>query len=286
MHTKVKKYYKRPGLSSLQLKNVTERIKTVVEDAVNVEIESESCFYVECGNFEQFGKYENERLMWILTDSFNEKNLSFDPWISVDDDITTEYCLIEIGPRLNFSTAFSTNAVSVCKSIGIDSINRIEMSTRYLIKLKDENDKLMPISVDCRRKIVEVLHDRMTECVYLKPLKDFHVTKKPDDCYEIDIIGNGKLALEEANKVLGLSFNDWDIDMYFNIFKERLQRNPTSVECFDLAQSNSEHSRHWFFKGKMIIDGETMPESLMNMVMTTQETTNPNSLIKFSDNSR
>ena len=25
----------------------------------------------------------------------------------------------------------------------------------------------------------------------------------------------------------------------------QLKRNPTSVECFDVAQSNSEHSRHW-----------------------------------------
>lgn len=28
----------------------------------------------------------------------------------------------------------------------------------------------------------------------------------------------------------------------------KLKRDPTSVELFDLAQSNSEHSRHWFFK--------------------------------------
>jgi phosphoribosylformylglycinamidine synthase len=48
--------------------------------------------------------------------------------------------------------------------------------------------------------------------------------------------------------ISGLAFDDWDLDFYTDLFKNRLKRNPTSVECFDLAQSNSEHSRHWFFK--------------------------------------
>lgn len=47
---------------------------------------------------------------------------------------------------------------------------------------------------------------------------------------------------------IGLAFDNWDLDYYTKLFSEKLKRNPTSVECFDLAQSNSEHSRHWFFK--------------------------------------
>ncbi len=38
---------------------------------------------------------------------------------------------------------------------------------------------------------------------------------------------------------------------------------------FDIAQSNSEHSRHWFFKGKLVIDGETKPHHLFDMVTDT-----------------
>jgi phosphoribosylformylglycinamidine synthase len=42
---------------------------------------------------------------------------------------------IEIGPRLNFSTAFSTNAVSICAAVDRGKkINRIERSILYLIK--------------------------------------------------------------------------------------------------------------------------------------------------------
>lgn len=35
--------------------------------------------------------------------------------------------------RLNFSTAFSSNAVSICNSIGLSQVKRLEVSVRYLI---------------------------------------------------------------------------------------------------------------------------------------------------------
>jgi phosphoribosylformylglycinamidine synthase len=43
-------------------------------------------------------------------------------------------------------------------------------------------------------------------------------------------------------------------------------RDPTNVELFDIAQSNSEHSRHWFFKGELVIDGQKVPDNLMDIV--------------------
>lgn len=48
-----------------------------------------------------------------------------------------------------------------------------------------------------------------------------------------------------------------------------------------MAQSNSEHSRfnlrfvladtarHWFFRGRLVIDGKEMPDSLMSIVKQT-----------------
>ena len=51
---------------------------------------------------------------------------------------------------------------------------------------------------------------------------------------------------------MGLAFDDWDLDYYANLFASKFKRDPTSVECFDLSQSNSEHSRHWFFKGRYV----------------------------------
>lgn len=83
----------------------------------------------------------------------------------------------------------------------------------------------------------------------------------------------------------GLAFDDWDLDFYTELFVSRLKRDPTSVECFDLAQSNSEHSRHWFFKGRINLDGKEQPRSLIDLIIDTQNYSNPNNVIKFADNS-
>ncbi len=50
-------------------------------------------------------------------------------------------------------------------------------------------------------------------------------------------------ALEAINEELGLAFDAWDLEYYARMFAEELGRNPTSVELFDMAQSNSEHRR-------------------------------------------
>ena len=53
-----------------------------------------------------------------------------------------------------------------------------------------------------------------------------------------------------------------------------------------MGQSNSEHSRHWFFGGKMVIDSEAKPKTLFKMVKETlTEKSKGNSIIAFHDNS-
>lgn len=53
-----------------------------------------------------------------------------------------------------------------------------------------------------------------------------------------------------------------------------------------MGQSNSEHSRHWFFGGKQVIDGEEKSETLFQMVKATLPKDVPNnSIIAFHDNS-
>lgn len=54
----------------------------------------------------------------------------------------------------------------------------------------------------------------------------------------------------------------------------------------ELSLIHSEHSRHWFFKGRLLVDGQELKESLFESIMKTQERSNPNNVIKFCDNSR
>ena len=182
--------------------------------------------------------------------------------------------IIELGPLLNFATASSTNSINICHACGLDKIIRIEKSRRHLAT--SEIDK---------QKFIDENHDRMTECQYLEKLKDFKLNIQPEPVVNVPLIEQGISALQEINKKMGLGMDDWDEKLYYDLFVNKIKRNPTNVECFQLGQANSEHSRHWFFKGKLIIDGKEMPETLLEIIFSTLEANPNNSLIAFKDNS-
>ncbi|XP_074839219.1 phosphoribosylformylglycinamidine synthase isoform X2 [Carettochelys insculpta] len=217
---------------------------------------------------------DTQRLHWLFGYPFESGAVASESFLHPEP---TDL-LIEIGPRLNFSTAFSTNVVSVCRAAGLGAVGRVELSRRYLLKCARR-----PTPAD-EAALVGALSDRMTEQRYEQPIRSFTVAALPAPTWEIRLLEEGRPALERANQELGLAFDSWDLDFYTAYF-QKIRRNPTSVECFDLAQSNSEHSRHWFFKGRLLVDGEEVAESLFESIMRTQESSNPNNVIKFSDNS-
>lgn len=237
-------------------------------------VEKELCFNVNWTGDSPPSSLQKEILHWLFGCPFDSHAISNSSFLIPEPSDL----LVEIGPRLNFSTAASTNAVSICQAVGLSSVDRIECSRRYLIKCQNRPSLLEA------EAIVAPLYDRMTECCYDQPIENFDITARPEKVFEVDVLGQGRAALEKANKDLGLAFDSWDMDFYTALF-QKVQRNPTSVECFDLAQSNSEHSRHWFFKGRLLVDGEEKEASLFEMIMKTQESSNPNNVIKFCDNS-
>ncbi|XP_043249233.1 phosphoribosylformylglycinamidine synthase [Colletes gigas] len=266
------KFYKVPGLKSGQLKTKFNNISRVSNSITG--LESELCYYIEIK--EPLNKEELKLLKWILNSPLEQNSLKT---CSTFDEKLNDNLIVEIGPRLNFSTPFSSNAVSICESVHVHKVTRIEAAIRYCIKHNG------PIEKEVENAIVGALHDKMTECRYSVPIESFDHGFRPEKWFEVDVLKGGRKSLEEVNVKLGLAFDDWDLNFYTDLFLNKLKRNPTSVECFDLAQSNSEHSRHWFFKGCMIVDGEEMEKSLLDMIIETQEYSNPNNTIKFSDNS-
>lgn len=128
----------------------------------------------------------------------------------------------------------------------------------------------------------------MTQQLYTLPLTQFYlandVVVAPFSI--VNVLEEGAAALARLNTELGLGFDAWDIDFYSRLFQKEIMRNPTSVECFDIAQSNSEHSRHWFFSGKLVLDGKVMEETLFQLVKSTlSRSAQENSIIAFHDNS-
>ena len=282
------KYYRFPGLSECSHQECLSKLKKVSPRVVRMA--TETCFYIQLHKGYQLCGEDEQKLLWILTHPFSEKNTSKRSFLQnkSTQKVGWQYITIEVGPRLNFSTAWSTNAVSICQSIGLIHVKRIEEVVRYVVEVNmaDKSSAENDLNEDLSILLARVLHDKMTQCTYDQPLECFDVDIKPDQWFEVDVLAKGRFALEKVNGDLGLAFDDWDLDYYSELFSTILKRNPTSVECFDLAQSNSEHSRHWFFRGKIFIDQEEIHESLMDMVKKTNKLSNNNSVIRLTDNSR
>lgn len=251
------------------------------------DLQHEICYYILSDNSVS---ESSEYMCEVLGEDSPLRQLLGDPWLpnlDLHDHTQLEIkchstqAIIEIGPRLNFTTAWSTNAVSICHAMGLKSVVRLERANRYLVTINGTFD------LETRKQVVSSLHDPMTEMEYNTPLNTLEQDVQTQPWSTVLVLQKGKQALQEANKAMGLAFDEWDLEYYTELFKTKIQRNPTTVELFDLAQSNSEHSRHWFFKGEYVLEGERLMHSLLDMVMGTNSplTTNPNSIIAFSDNS-
>nr|XP_040040635.1 probable phosphoribosylformylglycinamidine synthase, chloroplastic/mitochondrial [Gasterosteus aculeatus aculeatus] len=208
---------------------VNQRMQRAAKLHPHLSITTELCYNVELT--EPISTEQTEVLLWLFRPLFQAEPLSLKPKLTEG----AEEKLVEIGPRLNFSTSWSTNTVSICQSIGINIVTRVELSIRVLIKpIKGQTLKHLEGDV---RTLIGRLHDNMTQCIYERPITSFAVATEPQPVLEVDVLQRGRAALEEVNEDLGLAFDSWDLDFYTSMF-QRIGRNPTSVECFDLAQSN------------------------------------------------
>jgi phosphoribosylformylglycinamidine synthase len=270
--------YRTPALSAYQAAGLLAAAQEKVSPAIRG-IETEFCFNVAVDSL--LTRDEMSLLRWLLAETFEPGNFSDKSFVTRTALHVSRPLIFEVGPRMNFTTAWSTNAVSVCHACGLGKVTRIERSRRYRLELADQGG----MSQTQRSSFLWLVHDRMTECPYPKPLATFETGIKPEPVRIIPLMEQGRTALEKINREMGLGLDDWDLDYYTNLFKNEIKRNPTNVECFDLSQSNSEHSRHWFFRGKLIVDGKEVSETLMKIVKSTYEANRNNSVIAFRDNS-
>ncbi len=202
-----------------------------------------SCFYVE--SCSPLASDQLDRLRWLVTETFEptKTNTSFCPTGAVT----------EVGPRLSVETPFSSNAVAICRAMGDTNISRVERSL------------VLPGSLSEEELVRMGRLDIMTQQVYGAPLQTFGAASTPEPVRFVPILSEGIAALQRENRLLGLGMDDWDINFYTGVFT-RLGRNPTDVELMHLAQANSEHSRHWYFGAKLVVDGVEVNETLFNLI--------------------
>lgn len=285
--TKVIHYYRKSNESNeLFLKKLKLKIdndKNINIDINNLKLEKEFCFNIEIIDDGDDNNNDSlNKLHWLLSETFEKNLTSTKSFLDIENNKKNEKIfLIEVGPRLSFETAWSTNAKTIFKSCSLHNIKKIERSRIYKF---DYNKKLNKNEISF---LTSQVYDRMTECVYENKLTSFENINNNEmkQTRYIDVLKEGKKALKDISDEMGLAFDDWDLDFYTKLYKDKMKRNPTDVELFDLAQSNSEHSRHWFFSGIMEIDNEIKKDSLFKLVKDTNPEKSGNSIIAFHDNS-
>ncbi len=230
-------------------------------------VAAEWVFYVEASS--ELTAEQTQKLQWLLAETFDPEGLSKTSHLSGQT--------LEIGPRLNFETPWASTTKLIFHAVGLDMVTRVERSRRFGFSQKlDETDLTT---------IANALCDRMTEEIYQRPLTSFATNLKPEPVTTVPLLEEGLPALEEANRQYGLAMDEHDMQNYLHLFTERLKRNPTTVELFQLGQGNSEHSRHSFFRGKLVIDGKPIDQTLMQIVKEPYTQNPNNSLIAFHDDS-
>ncbi|WP_394129131.1 phosphoribosylformylglycinamidine synthase [Shewanella maritima] len=186
--------------------------------------------------------------------------------------------LIFVTPRPGTISPWSSKATDIAKNCGLDKVTRLERGIAYYVESAE-------LTVEQQKQLNALLHDRMMEVVlgaFAQASVLFERTE-PAEFSSVNILGEGRRALEVANTKLGLALAEDEIDYLVENFI-KLNRNPNDIELMMFAQANSEHCRHKIFNADWTIDGEVQPKSLFKMIKNTYETTPEHVLSAYKDN--
>lgn len=203
------------------------------------------------------------------------------------DDYTgpTDGALIVVAPRLGTVSPWASKATDIAHNCGL-TLKRVERVTEFRLTLKSGLlGGAKALSAEELQAAAALLHDRMTESVLLAREDATHLfDEQPGKpMAHVDVLGQGRAALESANTEFGLALSDDEIDYLVNAFTA-LKRNPTDVELMMFAQANSEHCRHKIFNAQFTIDGVAQDKSMFGMIRNTHTLAPQHTVIAYSDN--
>ncbi|TVP12344.1 phosphoribosylformylglycinamidine synthase [Shewanella sp. KCT] len=183
-----------------------------------------------------------------------------------------------VTPRPGTISPWSSKATDIAHNCGLNKVKRLERGIAYYVQADNLDDAQ-------QKQLLGLLHDRMVEVVLpdFEQASSLFARTEPAVFTSVDVLGEGKAALEAANVKLGLALAPDEIDYLVENF-QRLNRNPNDVELMMFAQANSEHCRHKIFNADWTIDGEVQPKSLFKMIKNTFEKTPDHVLSAYKDN--
>ncbi|MES4614280.1 phosphoribosylformylglycinamidine synthase [Ewingella sp. CoE-038-23] len=186
--------------------------------------------------------------------------------------------LLLVTPRPGTISPWSSKATDIAHNCGLSQVLRLERGLAFYVQATSLTDEQW-------RQLGALLHDRMMETLFdrFEDAEALFAQHQPAPVQSVDILGEGRSALEAANTKLGLALAQDEIDYLMNAFTS-LGRNPTDIELYMFAQANSEHCRHKIFNADWIIDGQEQPKSLFKMIKNTFEHTPDHVLSAYKDN--
>ncbi len=208
-----------------------------------------------------------------------EKLLRYGPHMA---ETSSEGQLFLVVPRAGTISPWSSKATDIAHNCGLQMIERIERGVAYHVQCSDGAQ----LDAAQQQIVADCLHDRMIEMVLddLDAASCLFGHHEPVAGESINIIDDGKDALVDANKRLGLALSDDEID-YLLAHYISVKRDPVDAELMMFAQANSEHCRHKIFNADWVIDGQQQDKSLFGMIRNTYELHPENVLSAYSDNS-
>ena len=201
------------------------------------------------------------------------KILTYGPRISEKELRGTLYL---VTPRPGTISPWSSKATDIAHNCGLPSVDRLERGIAYYIEGDDAGN---------RAGILPLIHDRMMEYVMdsLEAAGQLFQKQDPKPMTSVDVLGQGKAALEKANVELGLALSDDEMNYLVKSFTD-LGRNPNDVELYMFAQANSEHCRHKVFNADWVIDGVKQDKSLFKMIKNTYDCNHDYIYSAYKDN--
>ncbi|MDP3619085.1 MAG: phosphoribosylformylglycinamidine synthase [Ramlibacter sp.] len=196
----------------------------------------------------------------------------------------SEGALIVVTPRFGTVSPWASKATDIAHNCGI-ALRRIERITEFRVTVRGglfSKGSLEPAQLQA---ISALLHDRMTESAMLDraTAHSLFTELEAAPLEHVDVLGGGRVALEQANTRFGLALADDEIEYLVDAFTG-LGRNPTDVELMMFAQANSEHCRHKIFNAQFTIDGVPQEKSMFGMIRNTHQLNPQYTVVAYSDN--
>ena len=205
-----------------------------------------------------------------------EQLLSYGPTLPKQP---AEGTLVLVTPRPGTISPWSSKATDIAANCGLSKIRRIERGIAYYLQTSEALNESQLSNASA------ALFDRMTQVSFhtLEAAEALFASHEPKPFTTVDVIGQGRKALELANRELGLALAEDEVDYLVARFTE-LKRNPTDVELMMFAQANSEHCRHKIFNASWSIDGAEQELSLFKMIKNTYTCNSEGVLSAYKDN--